>query len=492
MSTLQVVREVISDSTARLKSSEDGLEAVGKVIQQIAVCDIKSATRSLDAVDSDELRASLDTMMSNIAAVITQALDTSHIILESLPQISEFADQSDAFSNLMEQMSGQYHELTDAIARNNKLSAELNETATVAEQDTSTGHDAVDEMVSAMDDISAHSTQINQFTEIIDQIAFQTNLLALNASVEAARAGEQGRGFAVVASEVRLLAQRSAEAAKEIRCNMDSSAKSVECGRSAVANAQSSMEKITASVGTFRELSQQVSETSDFQAEKLQQVDGTLNELERFGSSNSEMSAQVGQIAKQLSDNADYMTKTVSTFNLPPADQVHPIHQRMSNYARKAAARIGKLLEQGLATKEIKHSDLFEVQYQAIPSTNPQKYHTGYDAFCDRYVSEIQESLLAHDADVIFAILADYNGYVPTHNKCFSKPLTGNKEQDMAGNRTKRIFEDHVGRTVGKHTKPFMLQIYRRDTGEIMFDMSAPVYVNGQHFGGFRIGYRIN
>ncbi|MEY4593235.1 MAG: hypothetical protein RIR18_2130, partial [Pseudomonadota bacterium] len=80
--------------------------------------------------------------------------------------------------------------------------------------------------------------------------------------------------------------------------------------------------------------------------------------------------------------------------------------------------------------------------------------------------------------------------YVPTHNQRFSQPLTGNEQTDFINNRTKRIFDDPVGKRCGEHQLPFLLQTYRRDTGEIMHDISAPIYVNGKHWGGFRIGYR--
>ena len=103
----------------------------------------------------------------------------------------------------------------------------------------------------------------------------------------------------------------------------------------------------------------------------------------------------------------------------------------------------------------------------------------------------VQEAVLATHPMFVYAITADYNGYVPTHNDRFCRPLTGDCQVDLTGNRTKRIFSDRVGQQVGRHTRRSRLQTYRRDTGELMFDMSAPVSVNQRHWGGFRIGYRI-
>jgi len=84
----------------------------------------------------------------------------------------------------------------------------------------------------------------------------------------------------------------------------------------------------------------------------------------------------------------------------------------------------------------------------------------------------------------------DVRGYFPTHNRKFTQALTGNRERDLAGNRTKRIFDDPTGKRCGSNVESFLLQTYKRDTGEVMHDLSAPIYVNGKHWGGFRIGYK--
>jgi methyl-accepting chemotaxis protein len=95
------------------------------------------------------------------------------------------------------------------------------------------------------------------------------------------------------------------------------------------------------------------------------------------------------------------------------------------------------------------------------------------------------------DPRIVFALLNDNNGYIPTHNLKFSKPLTGDYKTDLWGNRTKRLFNDTVGLKAARNQAPFLLQTYRRDTGEIMNDLSVPVYVFGKHWGAIRIGFRI-
>ncbi|HET6397155.1 MAG TPA: methyl-accepting chemotaxis protein, partial [Pseudoxanthomonas sp.] len=129
--------------------------------------------------------------------------------------------------------------------------------------------------------------------------------------------------------------------------------------------------------------------------------------------------------------------------------------------------------------------------YEPIPGVDPPKYRTAFDALCDELLPPLQEPVAAAHPWIVFAICANPDGYVPTHNLRFSQPLTGDRARDLVGNRTKRIFADRVGRSVGAHTDPYRLQVYRRDTGHIIFDLSVPVYVDGRHWGGFRVGYTL-
>ena len=143
-----------------------------------------------------------------------------------------------------------------------------------------------------------------------------------------------------------------------------------------------------------------------------------------------------------------------------------------------------------MGRSEIKLEDLFDQNYQPIPNTKPQKFHTRFDALADKLLPAIQEPYLDRHKEIAYAIACDRSGYVPTHNNRFCQALTGDEKRDFVGNRTKRIFSDPVGRRCGAHQQPFLIQTYRRDTGEIMHDISAPVFIQGRHWGGVRIGYR--
>jgi len=166
------------------------------------------------------------------------------------------------------------------------------------------------------------------------------------------------------------------------------------------------------------------------------------------------------------------------------------VHDRVRHIAQDRAKQIGELFEQAVQSGQLSQDDLLDRNYQPIPNTDPQKYSTRFDQFTDRVLPAIQEPILRDNDFVLYAGAVDDNGYFPTHNKRYSQPLSGNYERDLVNNRTKRLFNDRTGSRCGSNTEPFLLQTYKRDTGEIMHDMSAPIMVFGQHWGGFRIGYK--
>jgi methyl-accepting chemotaxis protein len=147
-----------------------------------------------------------------------------------------------------------------------------------------------------------------------------------------------------------------------------------------------------------------------------------------------------------------------------------------------------RVLQEMLDSGRFKQEQLFDEHYVPIPTTDPQKYHTRYDGYLDDAIRALEDEFLK-DEQVVFAVLVDRNGYLPTHNSKFSQPLTGDKEKDKVGNRTKRLFNDPVGLAAARNQQEFLKQVYARDTGEQMWDLSAPVLVNGRHWGAFRIGF---
>ncbi|WP_018086896.1 methyl-accepting chemotaxis protein [Desulfurispora thermophila] len=163
------------------------------------------------------------------------------------------------------------------------------------------------------------------------------------------------------------------------------------------------------------------------------------------------------------------------------------LHQeKATSLAVAGAAAIGKLLEDAIMSGQLTSEQVFDTNYREIPGTNPKRYKTAYDDWTDVHFPSVIDRFLQDD-DVIFAVAADINGYLPTHN---SKYRQG--DFSSSTNRTKRIFNDEVGTKAARNTGQPLLQEYKRDTGEIMWDVSAPIMVQGRHWGTFRVGYSID
>ena len=162
--------------------------------------------------------------------------------------------------------------------------------------------------------------------------------------------------------------------------------------------------------------------------------------------------------------------------------------------ARVAAAigarQYGDVFDGSIDAGVLTVNDVFDRNYVEIKGYawgGKPKFHTKYDLVTDRAILVFQDKFLEYE-DFVFAVGVDENGYLPTHNTYFQKPLTGVPEQDLAGNRTKRLFNDPVGLAAARNVEASFLQVYKRDTGETMWDVSSPIYVKGKHWGGFRVG----
>ena len=171
-------------------------------------------------------------------------------------------------------------------------------------------------------------------------------------------------------------------------------------------------------------------------------------------------------------------------------DALSSQEREMLALGEEFARRCTDTLEGWLAKKEVTKDRLFSFLYFPQPDTDPPKFTTDYDKLSDRDILAIEESILARSPTIIYTVMVDKNGYLPTHNQRYSQPLTGNKASDLVNNRTKRIFNDRTGLAAAQSTAPFLVQKYQRDTGETMADLSVPIFIDGKHWGAVRIGYR--
>lgn len=356
----------------------------------------------------------------------------------------------------------------------------------------------VEEVSQALASLQLQSQNIQGITQVINSIAAQTNLLALNAAIEAARAGEYGRGFTVVADEVRNLANQTTKATAEINTMLGQNREQAERVVSLMGSLSDATDTIVDKVKDTGSVLAQISERArqsnnqvtvivDAMHEQVEAsgkvfkaIDSISDELDK-SQRNAGLAAEDGVMLAELAED---VLGSLGRFTLGKR------HDLIRTTAMDTAKQIGQLFEQAVREKRITLEALFDRNYQPIAGSNPVKYHTQFDHFTDNNLPAIQEPILQRLDFVLFAGAVDNNGYFPTHNNRYSKPLSGNYETDLVNNRTKRLFNDRTGSRCGSNTKEFLLQTYKRDTGEVIHDLSAPIYVNGRHWGGFRIGYQ--
>ncbi|MEO5794003.1 MAG: methyl-accepting chemotaxis protein [Rhodoferax sp.] len=207
-------------------------------------------------------------------------------------------------------------ELTGNVQESASAAAQANQMAQSAAEVATRGGEVVSQVVVTMREINASSKKIADITSVIDSIAFQTNILALNAAVEAARAGEQGRGFAVVASEVRLLAQRSAQAAKEISTLIGTSVAKADEGAKLVARAGTTMDDIVGSVQQVTTIIRTLSKQASGQSSSIAQISESVGQVDQVTQQNSALVEESAAASESLREQADALTEAVSRFRL--------------------------------------------------------------------------------------------------------------------------------------------------------------------------------
>jgi len=333
------------------------VEGLATGLERLAAGVLTFRLNSPFAAEYEKLRSDFNGAIEQMQHTIREVAVNAAGVRTASSEISQASDnlsrRTEQQAASLEETAAALDEITATVRKTAEGAGQARDSVGSARADAERSGVVVRDAVAAMSEIESSAQQISQIIGVIDEIAFQTNLLALNAGVEAARAGDAGRGFAVVASEVRALAQRSADAAKEIKALISASSQQVDRGVSLVGETGKVLERIVTQVTQINGVVTEIAASAEEQATGLQQVNTAVNQMDQVTQQNAAMVEQATAASHSLSTEAETLARLISRFELGDTPKSHtaPAHAPAQPAPRAPVAAMKTVGRGGAARK---------------------------------------------------------------------------------------------------------------------------------------------
>lgn len=451
------------------------LDSVRNLVERIRKMGIDIAVDSTRVAKSIFDTRNKTSSQGVIAEEVARASNEAHQAIVEISQNTQFV--AETATNALNTAHKSHTELQDVTEKMHRITG------------------IVESFRSTVDELGKSSANILNIVTIINGISEQTNLLSLNATIEAARAGEHGRGFAVVAEEVRELSRRIKPATEEISNNISSMIKIVERTQTETAQildyAKDTDGVVVAATDNFRHM------IGGFEAanDQLIKIAAAIEEL---STNNAEVTHKVNNInslSQEIASDMNASAASIDTLNGVTETMLELVSRfRTGNCAFDEVIATARTVrdeyQQHIQAMKDRGVNVFDSLYKPVPNTNPQKYLTDYSEAFIRELQPVVNKVQQRFSTAMYCLAIDRNGYLPVHYSAFSQPMCGDPAKDLVHSRHQRIYQNN--RTEQRrcsHTEPMLLQTYIRDTGEVLNDLSIPIFVDNKHWGALIMGF---